>query len=232
MRGLKVVAVLNTKGGVGKTVLARSLAVQAAKASKRFTPLVAVIDLDPQKTLEGWWDLRSNVKSSPTVLVDGHAVRNPDLMRDDNLEDAIEKLERRGYNYLIVDTPPAFLQELEVAAGCADFVVIPTRPDIENMKASRDAIVITRRAIDNRFMVVINAAPPRSPQEHATRNTLAEAGLPVAKQTIWQRVSHSRAADQGKTAGEIDDEAAAEIESLWAEVKAQLLKAEKSGHGE
>ena len=49
MRGLKIVAVVNTKGGVGKTVLTRSLAVAATRPIKRVVPLVAVMDLDPQK---------------------------------------------------------------------------------------------------------------------------------------------------------------------------------------
>ena len=41
-----VIAVVNTKGGVGKTTLASALAVRAAKDS----PRVAMVDLDPQRS--------------------------------------------------------------------------------------------------------------------------------------------------------------------------------------
>lgn len=227
MRRLRIVAVLNTKGGVGKTMLTRSLAVAASKPVKRVAPLVAMIDLDPQKTLEGWFELRGNKTDS--VMVNGVSTRNPDLVRDERLEQAIETLEKKGYDWLFVDSPPAFISELEEAAKLANYIVIPTRPDIENMKASRDAIVIARQATKDRYVVVINSAPPRSSQETATRATLGAAGLAVAKQTIWQRVSHSKAADQGKTGAEIDDEAAHDIEKLWDEVRRLVLLAKPNG---
>ena len=166
------------------------------------------------------------VKSDP-VTIDGALVRNPDLVRGGELEDAIESLESRGYNFLFVDTPPAFLPELEVACSLADFVVIPTRPDIENIKASRQAIQIARRAIKNQFLVVINAAPTRGTQEQAIRVVLADYGIPVAKQTLWQRVSHSKAADKGMTAAEVDDEAAGDIEALWEEIHTLVMKSAK-----
>ena len=49
-----VIAVVNSKGGTGKTTLASALSVRAAKDSKR----VAMVDLDPQKSLIAWWQRR------------------------------------------------------------------------------------------------------------------------------------------------------------------------------
>ena len=51
---MNVLAVVSTKGGVGKTTLASALAVRAAKESKR----VAMVDLDPQGSLAAWWKRR------------------------------------------------------------------------------------------------------------------------------------------------------------------------------
>ena len=48
------IAVVNTKGGVGKTTLTTALAVRAAQESER----VAVVDFDPQGSLANWWDRR------------------------------------------------------------------------------------------------------------------------------------------------------------------------------
>ena len=53
-RRTNVIVLCATKGGVGKTTLASALAVRAAEESKR----VALIDLDSQPSLSGWWDRR------------------------------------------------------------------------------------------------------------------------------------------------------------------------------
>lgn len=42
---MRVIAVVSSKGGVGKTTLASALAVRAARENKR----VAMVDLDPQR---------------------------------------------------------------------------------------------------------------------------------------------------------------------------------------
>ncbi len=47
--------VAKQKGGVGATTLARELGVAAAAAGKR----VVFVDLDPQGTLRGWWNRRT-----------------------------------------------------------------------------------------------------------------------------------------------------------------------------
>ena len=51
---MRVVVLAAVKGGVGKTTLASCLAVRAAEESKR----VALVDLDPQESLVGWWERR------------------------------------------------------------------------------------------------------------------------------------------------------------------------------
>lgn len=58
-----IIAVVNTKGGVGKTTLASALAVRAAKDS----PRVAMVDLDPQRSLVEWWQ-RRGATDNPTVF--------------------------------------------------------------------------------------------------------------------------------------------------------------------
>jgi chromosome partitioning protein len=58
-----VIAVVNTQGGVGKTTLASALAVRAAKDS----PRVAMVDLDPQRSLVEWWQRRGSTEN-PTIF--------------------------------------------------------------------------------------------------------------------------------------------------------------------
>ena len=58
------IGICNTKGGVGKSTIAASLAVRAAKDS----PRVALVDLDPGEGLTKWWRRRGSPEN-PSVLV-------------------------------------------------------------------------------------------------------------------------------------------------------------------
>ena len=62
------IAVTNTKGGVGKTTLAATLAVRAAqdkfKGGAHYR--VALVDLDPMRGLVAWW-LRRGKTENPTI---------------------------------------------------------------------------------------------------------------------------------------------------------------------
>src|SRR5690349_2786294 len=97
-----VIAVVNSKGGVGKTTLASALAVRAAEDS----PRIALVDFDPQGSLTAWSRRRE---------AHGDGDPNPCLFRDptepDRLPDPAsvrEALERDGWDWCILDSPPGF----------------------------------------------------------------------------------------------------------------------------
>ena len=59
---MKTIAILSQKGGAGKTMLALNLAVTAELLGLQSV----VIDLDPQASAMGWFDLRE--KEAPVVI--------------------------------------------------------------------------------------------------------------------------------------------------------------------
>lgn len=211
-----VIAVANSKGGVGKTTLASALAARAAQDSKR----VAMVDLDPQKSLVEWWKRRGQT-DNPTIFEGA-----------DTAEDAVEALELDGWDWVFIDSPPAFLTTISDVIDSADFVIVPTKPSTLDLLASQDAVVLARES-GTPFICVINDANPRERVVESARDFLLNHGLPIAKTQINHRVSHITGATVGKAAFEVnggrDRAAAAEIDALWAEVKKAATKAARTG---
>lgn len=210
-----VIAVCNTKGGVGKTTLTASLAVRAAKESKR----VALVDLDPQASLTAWAQRRG-------------APDNPAVLRDvDTASEAVERLEQTGWDWVFIDTPPAFLQLLQDAIAAADFVIVPMKPSALDVAASQEAVVMAREE-NKPHLVVLNDVEPRWKETQKTRAYLEESEVPVAQTAIAHRSSHVAGMTVGKSAAELnkgkDEKAAEEIEGLWQEIKAGAKKAVKA----
>ena len=110
--GMKVVAIISQKGGVGKTTIAVHLAVAAVQAG--YT--VALVDLDPQATAAQWSDWRGG--ENPAVVAAPHARLTP------TLKEAAES----GVDLVIIDSPPAADSAAVAAAKAADLVIIPTPP--------------------------------------------------------------------------------------------------------
>jgi chromosome partitioning protein len=209
------IAVVNTKGGVGKTTLTAALAVRAAQESER----VALVDMDPQKSLVGWW-VRRGKTESPRIF-EGAATA----------ADAIEALYLDGWDWVFLDGPPAFLAVIQECIAAADFTLIPVRPSMVDLLATQDAVSLARDASAS-YLVVFNDVGAREKLVDSARAMLAGAKVPVAATQIVHRVSHITSMTVGKSAAEVnggrDRQAKDEIEKLWMEVKAAAIRAAKA----
>jgi len=105
---MKVIAVLNQKGGSGKTTTAAALA--GALREKHF---VACLDLDPQACL-------------------GLLTTGVDNVDPSNVGQVLRTL--AGQDFVIIDTPPALGPAVRVASELADGIVIPTRATLLDMR--------------------------------------------------------------------------------------------------
>ena len=126
-----VIAVVNSKGGTGKTTLAAALAVRAAKESKR----VAMVDLDPQRSLAEWYNMRAGATGNPRMFAnerDAGAAR--------------EKLERDGWDWVFMDGPPGAVVTVKEMVDAADFAVIPVKPSGIDLLATVEAVALARKA--------------------------------------------------------------------------------------
>jgi chromosome partitioning protein len=107
-----LVALLNQKGGVGKTTLALYLAGQLAGNGKR----VVVVDADPQGSALDWSEQRTKEALPRLFGVLG-------LARDMLHREAPEIA--RDADHVVIDGPPRLATLMRSALRAADIVVIP-----------------------------------------------------------------------------------------------------------
>lgn len=207
---MRVLVLAGTKGGVGKTTLASILAVRAFQDGGR----VALIDTDAQSSLERWWELRGEPE-------------NPQLIEVDASPEGLEWLLSEGWQWAIIDTPPGGIASINDAVSCATFVLIPSRASAVDVEAV-DKVVDLCNDHGKPFAFVLNAVPHGwGKLADSASAYLAQCG-PVLKARVASRKPYVAAMTVGKSGAEIDRAAREEIDTLWAEVKRAVAKAEKA----
>ena len=197
---MKTIAVISQKGGAGKTTLAVHLAVAAQMAGKT----AAVIDLDPQASATRWKDSR---QSDIPAVVSAQAAR---------LELILSAAEKEGADLVLIDTAPHSEGAALAAARAADFVLIPCRPAILDLRAIGFTIDLARLA-KTPACVVLNAVPPRGTLTQEASEAIAAYDVDLAPVTLGQRIAYVHALTGGLTAQEYEPngKAAGEIKRLY-----------------
>jgi chromosome partitioning protein len=210
---MKVVMVAKQKGGVGATTLAREIGVAAAAAGKT----VVFVDLDPQGTLRGWWNRRTEgAQGEPNPAL---AAPAPAQMAD-----ALDQLRGAGVDICIVDTPPSVHPFLASVMRLADLILLPTRPttdDLDALPAILDMVEDSGRS----FAFVVTQSPPgKSRLYDDAVPLLAQRGRVAPPLRI--RSDFPVAAARGRATTELapKGKAAEEVRALWQFVAADLAK--------
>ena len=206
-----IVALLNQKGGVGKTTLALHLAGAWARQGCRVT----VIDADPQGSALDWSEQRAKEGGSRLFGVLG-------LARDTLHREAPEIA--RGVDHVVIDGPPRIAGLMRSALLAADLVLVPAQPSPFDGWASGEMLNLVREArifrpeLLARF--VLNRCAARTIIARETGDALAEHDPPVLAARIGQRVAFADAARTGQLVFEVESGGAAarEITALCGEI--------------
>ena len=204
---MKTVVITSQKGGTGKTTLTAHLAVAAAhdKAGR-----AVVIDTDPQNTLATWWNKRE--------------AETPQLapVSIDELEAKLDALAKSGFDYCLIDTPPALTKQNREVLRLANLVIIPTRPSPNDLWALGATLDLVKES-GTPFVFALTQAKGNARITVQTIAALSQHGQ-VFQSVIHDRVDYATSMTDGRTAGEINPggPAAEEIAQLWSLTKKRI----------
>jgi chromosome partitioning protein len=217
---MPVLALLNQKGGVGKTTLATNIATALALQGKK----VLYIDADQQGSGLDWSAAR---KGQPLFPVVG-------LPRD-TLHREIAALSQ-PYEWVIIDGPPRVYSVAKSAIAASDMVVIPVQPSPYDVWAAKEIVdLITEVTVikaNLKAVFAINRKIVGTAIGRDVVESFATYPLPVLKSAVSQRVGFAETAAAGKTVLETDPHghAAQEISALVTEIMEYLHEQQIDQH--
>ena len=201
---MKTIGVICQKGGVGKTTLARNLAVYAHLSRRR----VVLIDIDPQASANAWNEARAESERLDVVKTDISQLRA-----------ALAAAERRNAELAIIDTPPRMETTQAHTANLADYLLIPTRPAFDDLKATLPSLAIARDS-GKPFATVLNFAPHGHIVSSEARTILEGLNFPVLPHVVHQFAAFWHSAEGSSVIEhEPDGPAAEEIKMLFHTLK-------------
>ena len=205
---MPTIAVLNPKGGSGKTTVATCLARALESDGSR----VLLVDSDPQGSARDWHAIDPD---NPTPVVG--------MDRAGGLR-TLEQM--AGYDWMVIDGAGRYEKITAEAVRIADLVLIPVQPSPYDIWAIAELIdlVKQRQTISGGQPIlgaVISRMVPGTVLGRDINEALAEIGVEHLDTQLGQRQIYPQTANQGRTPLEADPDgkAALEISALADEIR-------------
>ena len=144
------------------------------------------------------------------------------------LPEKIKALGEAGFQYALVDTPPAITDAICAVVSCADFVVIPVKASPHDLRAVGRTVEIVQHE-GKPFAFVVTQAKSNALLTIQAMAALSEHGV-VSPAVVHDRVDYAASMTDGRTVLETDSRSrsAAETTALWEFVKGRMIESTKA----
>jgi chromosome partitioning protein len=203
----KIIAILNQKGGVGKTTLATNIATKLHIDGAK----VLLVDSDTQGSARDWHAAGDSQLSL-------ECIDRPTLEKD------IKKVSY-GFDWVIIDGAPR-LEEIAVSAiKCADLIIMPVQPSGLDIWASNDLVEIIKHRQkviegDPKIYFCVSRKVANTSLGKEIFEALKPFGVPIMKGFTSNRIAYPNASAKGQTVFDTkNNEAIQEITNIVNEIK-------------
>jgi chromosome partitioning protein len=211
---MSIIAVVNQKGGTGKTTVATNLAALFAHEKTE----VLLVDADPQGSALEWQ--RDRPAHLPQVSVIG--LPAPNLHRE------IPRLQAK-YPVILIDGGGRVTATARATVAVADFLLVPTMASIPDARSTQhffQEVVEEVAAITGRVSgaILFTMVKTGTVFNISGQGSIKDLGYPVLDTTLSHRITYQEAIAQGMSVVEYDPrgKAAEEVQALFRELQEGL----------
>jgi chromosome partitioning protein len=211
---MPIIAVVNQKGGTGKTTVATNLATLFAGHPGE----VLLVDADPQQSALEWQHDRP--AHLPHVSVIG--LPAPNLHRE------IPRLQTK-YGVILIDGGGRVTATARATVAVADFLLVPTLASLPDARSTQrffaevvEEVAIIKGRISG--AILFSMVKTGTVFNVSGQGQIKDLGYPVLETTLSHRITYQEVFAQGMSVGEYDprSKAAEELQALFRELQEGL----------
>lgn len=207
-----VIAVAQQKGGTGKTTLLAHLALYWVRKGQR----VAILDIDPQRSISTWWALRRDRYGR---LLEEEALHVEEITGW-RVPNALDR-HRPERDFVLIDCPARAETDSRTAIRVSDLTLVPVQPGPMDLWATEPTLAAAKTE-GKPALLVFNRVPARTRlAEEILKSVQETEQANLASTVIGNRVIFGASMHLGRTALETEPKgpAAREISQLARDIQ-------------